>query len=145
MTVLVPTCPECGSTNNWKDGTRQTEYGKVQRYFCRECGYRFSETSSNRSNEPKQVQTVHREPLNTHSSLLSNRQICVSEGEMKNLVKVETQTRKAPRESNIEGQMISFAWYLKKMGRAESTINTYTKSLEILAKYADLLNPEEIN
>jgi integrase len=42
MTKKVPTCPECGSTKTWKDGTRLTEQGKIQRYCCRECGYRFS-------------------------------------------------------------------------------------------------------
>ena len=35
-------CPECGSQRNWKDGYRYTKYGVVQRYSCRDCGYRFS-------------------------------------------------------------------------------------------------------
>ena len=29
MTQSVPSCPECGSTKTWKDGTRKTEYGKI--------------------------------------------------------------------------------------------------------------------
>jgi integrase/predicted RNA-binding Zn-ribbon protein involved in translation (DUF1610 family) len=38
-----PKCPECGSQQIWKDGIRYNSGGKIQRYLCRECGYRFSE------------------------------------------------------------------------------------------------------
>jgi len=145
MTEQVPTCPECGSNRTWKDGTRQTAHERIQRYFCRECGLRFSETRLDQSNEPKPVQIVHRLPLNTPYSLLFDRQICVTQTKgTKNLVKVEPQQKVAQRENNIKGQLISYAWHLKKMGRSDSTIKTYLDYLEILAKDADLLNPEEI-
>lgn len=39
-------CPECGSDRIWKDGLRYPRGNKgtpVQRYLCRDCGYRFSE------------------------------------------------------------------------------------------------------
>jgi len=35
-------CPECGSLRSWKDGVRKTRQGIVQRYYCRDCDYRFS-------------------------------------------------------------------------------------------------------
>ena len=38
-------CPECGSSKVWKDGKRYTKQGEIQRYFCRSCGFRFSESS----------------------------------------------------------------------------------------------------
>jgi len=38
-----PKCPECTSQRVWKDGTRYTRHGDVQRYLCRNCGYRFSD------------------------------------------------------------------------------------------------------
>jgi len=38
-----PKCPECGSLKNWKDGVRLTKNGEVQRWLCRDCGYRFSQ------------------------------------------------------------------------------------------------------
>jgi len=38
-----PICPECASQKIWKDGLRSTQYGDVQRWLCRACGYRFSE------------------------------------------------------------------------------------------------------
>lgn len=38
-------CPECGSSQMWKDGLRRTRSGAVQRYLCRSCGFRFSASS----------------------------------------------------------------------------------------------------
>jgi len=38
-------CPECGSTQVWKDGLRYTKHGEVQRWLCRSCGFRFSEST----------------------------------------------------------------------------------------------------
>jgi len=40
-------CPECKSSRIWKDGIRYTGKGEIQRYICRSCGFRFSESSSN--------------------------------------------------------------------------------------------------
>lgn len=42
----MPKCPECGSSKNWKDGTRETKFGSVQRFICRNCSFRFSERCS---------------------------------------------------------------------------------------------------
>jgi hypothetical protein len=38
-------CPECGSNRFYKDGLRYTNEGQIQRYLCRVCGYRFSQSS----------------------------------------------------------------------------------------------------
>ena len=37
-------CPECHSKRIWKAGVRQTVNDEVQRFLCRVCGYRFSES-----------------------------------------------------------------------------------------------------
>jgi transposase-like protein len=38
-------CPQCGSRLLYKDGLRCLADGSsIQRYLCRNCGYRFSET-----------------------------------------------------------------------------------------------------
>ncbi|MEJ2281261.1 MAG: tyrosine-type recombinase/integrase [Candidatus Bathyarchaeota archaeon] len=145
MTKSVPTCPECNATKTWKDGTRKSENGKIQRYICRECGYRFSETSFNRFNDSQRNESTHRMPLNTPFNYLLDCQIGVNQTKVaKNLVKVESQQKAAQRESNIKGHLISFAWHLKKMGRSDSTIKTYLDYLQIIARNANLLNPEEI-
>ena len=39
-------CPVCGSKRVWRDGLRYLTNGEeVQRYICRDCGYRFSDPS----------------------------------------------------------------------------------------------------
>jgi hypothetical protein len=131
MTKKVPTCPECGTSKTWKDGTRRTDDGKIQRYYCRECGYRFSETSSNDFNAPKNVHINHRMPLNMPSSLLPNRQICVSKTKAaKNLVKVEPRQKTAqregtPKDAEIKGKLFEFTWWMNNQGYAKETNRTY--------------------
>src|SRR3989304_3619539 len=39
-------CPKCNSKKIWKDGIRETEFGSVQRFLCRDCGVRFSDKSN---------------------------------------------------------------------------------------------------
>jgi len=57
---------------------------------------------------------------------------------------VEPETEVALRESNTTGQIISFSWHLKKLGRKETTITTYTKYVKNLSKYGNLNDPESI-
>jgi len=40
-----PQCPECGSTKIWRDGIRQNRNITIQRFLCRSCGYRFSQSN----------------------------------------------------------------------------------------------------
>jgi transposase-like protein len=35
-------CPRCGSAKNHKDAKRYTPTGVLQRYYCKDCGCRFS-------------------------------------------------------------------------------------------------------
>ena len=42
---IMPCCPECGSKKAWKDGIRYVQDNQIQRYLCRSCGYRFSEST----------------------------------------------------------------------------------------------------
>jgi len=39
-----PLCPRCKSSKVWRDGQRETMFGEqIQRWSCRNCGYRFSD------------------------------------------------------------------------------------------------------
>jgi len=40
---LPEKCPDCGSQKLYRDGWRHIPKGKIQRYLCRNCGYRFSQ------------------------------------------------------------------------------------------------------
>ena len=142
----MPACPECGNKKTWKDGLRYVQDKSVQRFLCRSCCLRFSDPSLNDLKDHKQIQNIQRMALNRSSSLLSNRQICVTQTtETKNLAEVAPEI-KAQRESTADtkGQIISFAWHLKKIGRRETTIETYSKFVEVLSKISDLNDPDSV-
>lgn len=120
----APNCPECGSTRVWKAGLRYVTDQPIQRYLCRVCGYRFSETSKNKVNQN------------------GRRQICVLMQKAKNLTRAK-QKNEALRK-NEKGDLVNFAWHLKKLGRNPSTIKTYQKHLKTLSIYGDLYDPESV-
>jgi len=39
-------CPQCKSQKVWRDGVRRTRHGDIQRWLCRSCGLRFSESTT---------------------------------------------------------------------------------------------------
>jgi integrase/predicted RNA-binding Zn-ribbon protein involved in translation (DUF1610 family) len=191
-------CPECGSQRTWRDGIRQTEDGPVQRYLCRLCGFRFSQSTVNlgvKSNVARQVvkqpdsgedlsQTdilqvdlsikpalkdlalQRRENVGSHSTSLvtipekglnsfrvynRERQVCVSEGEAKNLAEMQGKTQQnqaagvtTPTDSTtLKGKIVEFAFWMQKQGYKESTMKTRIMRLQTLVKRGvDLLDPE---
>jgi len=46
MAAAAVSCPQCGSKQIWKDGIRYVREKEVQRYVCRSCGFRFSESTA---------------------------------------------------------------------------------------------------
>ncbi|MGB9841567.1 MAG: IS1/IS1595 family N-terminal zinc-binding domain-containing protein [Candidatus Bathyarchaeales archaeon] len=42
MNRTIVKCPRCGSSRIWKDAKSYTAKGVAQRYYCRDCGRRFS-------------------------------------------------------------------------------------------------------
>ena len=126
-------CPECGSFKIWKDGKRYTLQGEIQRYVCRVCGFRFSETK-----------------FNSSYNLANNRQVCALGSWAKNLA-ADPQTEKraagATRKdkAGIKGKIVEFLWWMKKQGYAESTIVSRAYRLKRLLNLgADLLDPESV-
>jgi len=141
-------CPECNSKRIWKDGIRHLNDGTtVQRYVCRDCSFRFSESKNHRMNS-----LAKQKKLNRASSIGSNRRVCVSLARgAKNLVEVESRTEKwaagatKTDSATIKGKLLEFAWWMKKQGYAKTTITTREKILKILVKRgANLFDPESI-
>ena len=59
-TLTNPVCPQCSSNRIWKDGFRHTRSNEaVQRFLCRNCGYRFSEPSQKLDIVSKQIESFH--------------------------------------------------------------------------------------
>jgi len=50
-------CDKCGSKNTVKNGMRRNQSGMVNRYLCKECGYRFTDNNGfkKRRNEPEKI------------------------------------------------------------------------------------------
>ncbi len=106
----------------------------------------FSSCKDVASQGPSQITTVEKD-LNTFPLYNSDRRVCVSEGEMKNLVEVETRQEVALREAteDTKGKLIKFLWELRKQGLKELSIETYHHYLEQLFKHgADLSDPESV-
>jgi len=195
-------CPQCGSLKVWKDGVRQTSHGDVQRWLCRDCGFRFSESKQNVVIEFKvkkdivfqsaeeldsgpdfaQVSIGHsdcavkkalndssfsiREDVGSHvdspestvvkhiNSLCHYNRECQCmrhrDDGAKNMAAVETRQKQAAgatKHTNtaIDGNIINYAWHLKKQGYPETTIKTYATSIKRLHHLgADLMNPDSV-
>ncbi|MEM2367781.1 MAG: tyrosine-type recombinase/integrase [Candidatus Bathyarchaeia archaeon] len=157
-------CPECGSTRLYKDGLRYLADGQaVQRWLCRNCGYRFSEKRLNNSKKFQRVQKVQRQILNSAYALTFNcqgsREATLSRaptsqgGLVKTLAEVERalsekQAAGAIGKSSmaeLQGKIIEFLWWMKKQGYKESTINGKGKRLMRLVRLgANLLDSESV-
>ena len=127
-----PTCPSCGSSKVWKDGFRHTDQSLVQRWLCRICGNRFSQSSLTNKKE------------NQHTL---GHQVCADGKEAKNLATAETRTQEwaAGATTDIKSILFQYAWWMKKQGYAEQTIEGRVKILKILTKRGvDLNNPETV-
>lgn len=133
-------CPECASLRVWKDGVRQTIYGDVQRFLCRDCGFRFSDVSD--------VSKL----LYTPTSIDSTYQIGATRkahGLVKNLVEETVEPLKeGPAgattldQATIKGLLVQFAAYLEKEAHAT---HTYLKRLTQLVRCgANILDPEHV-
>ena len=136
-------CPECGSKKVWKAGLRYKASEEVQRYLCRDCGFRFSDPEFSRNNAKNDLNVL------TQSK---DCQICVTQTtETKNLIAVKTkektagETGKSKTTNNLKGELVNYAWWMKKNGYAKTTIRLNTTILRLLTERgAQLFNSDSI-
>jgi len=130
----MPSCPECGSTRLFKDGKHKLSDGsKVQRYLCRDCGYRFTDPRVRQILKVRWGITSYAAARRAVTKLVE--------------VKKETEGSLKTRETttDLKSLLFNFAWYHKKNGYAPSTIETRVKLLRQLAQRgANLYDPESI-
>ena len=112
-----PSCPKCASKKVWRAAKRYTKLGdEIQRWYCRECGLRFSDPKDVviAKNKLKRLEEIESESLKTTSHIVGNYQICVTE--TKNL-EAEQQISEVLRRKEIgeaQGKIIEYAWWLKR-------------------------------
>jgi integrase len=143
------TCPQCGSQSLYKDGLRYlADDRSVQRWLCRDCGYRFSETDLNRSNKTQRASRIDTQSLNRSSAYPFRRQVCdLLTEESKNLTEVARQEQ-AQREgtlhaTDVKGKIVEYSFWLLKQGYSKYTIQGRTKLLKRLTKLGANLNDTE--
>lgn len=66
-------CPQCGSQRLYRDGLRRLSDGlEIQRWLCRDCGYRFSERNVKSNVAGKLGKTLHSGPDHFQSGIIKN-------------------------------------------------------------------------
>jgi len=116
-------CLKCNSSRIFRDGFRVLADGSsVQRFLCRECGYRFSDKT------------------NIINSSINDHQLCAILQEAKKL-DTATEIKTVAGEKNCD--LIKYAWHEKKRGIAETTITHRVFRLNVMIKHGvDLSNPD---
>ena len=103
-------CPECHSRRIWKDGLRETSYGEVQRFLCRDCDFRFSKKS------------------NIDSQTNRGRRLCAVLKEAKKLdTPTEIKTVAGEGKQTTKGQILQFEIYLDCQGNSVHTIKGFSQ------------------
>lgn len=123
-------CPECGSDRTQCDGHRYLKDGRdIQRFSCKDCGYRFSDNAN-------KVSLINRGAV----------QVCALNKKAKNLTstaktKIAGDSEKLPQDA--KGLIAQFLAYLEKEGYSQET--QYPNHIRRLAKRgADLRDPESV-
>jgi len=130
-----------------KAGHRYGSKGEdIQLFLCKVCWRRFSQDGS----EPSEcLQKNRRQSLKTIVAIPSSAEYCVSEGEMKNLVAVESQTQKTAQdrksEQTLKGELVGFKFHQSKLNLDDKTIYNRARSIELLHRSgANLADPDSV-
>ena len=132
----------CNSFHVYKDGLRRLSNGKaIQRFLCRDCGYRFSRRALPKISSKK--------ALNSHNRLIYGSQVGDSTEGSKNLAITENPPKNglagATRQNDAvaKGKIVEFSFWLLKRGYAETTIKTRVKLLNRLLRLGANFEDEE--
>ena len=119
-----PLCPQCRSAKVWRDALRYTDFGdKIQRWLCRECGFRFSDPNDVKNawgSREKAAKFSSANEIKACNDTLYTSQICVTE--TKNLAAEQQKTEVLRRNetSTANGKIIEYEfWMLKQRIRKE--------------------------
>ena len=135
----MPSCPQCNSEMNWRDGFKNLSDGRrIQRFLCRDCSYRFIEKQSSNTMFDR-----NRNSMTSFPGKNWNEKMLLPEvGKME---KIEQLSEGDLQFDDTRIELIKLAIYLQKNGRTEGTASGQSKILGILWKRgADLHDPESV-
>lgn len=147
-------CPQCGSNRMYRGGMRYLTNGEsVQRWLCRDCNYRFSQTRKQKKPSQKSSEwnlitasNLSLEHQERSESYTRGARILQTGG--LNLVTSGTRQETAQREGKTQltdktGKIVEFLWNLSQNGVKSNTLGSYGAVLRKLAKNTDL-TPEAV-
>lgn len=105
---------------------------QIQRYICRDCGYRFSEGGYSKS-------------FYSATNIHSNSQICAISKEAKNL-EPQTETKTVAGvspQADAKGKIVEFSFWLLKQGYSTATITGRVKLLKRMLRLGANFDDEE--
>ncbi|MEM2953766.1 MAG: tyrosine-type recombinase/integrase [Candidatus Bathyarchaeia archaeon] len=152
-------CPQCGSQKLWRDGLRRLAGGSFeQRWLCRNCSYRFTNTNHKRrtqwKNPPFSLNLEsgldyncqgNNEPCGRDSTALGRAVQTLAEVEKENEKRDAGATTTSIEQTDAKSAIINFAWWMKKQGYAEQTIRDRCKILKIIMnRGANLFDLESV-
>ena len=146
-----PRCPQCGSDRLYKDGLRYLSDGStVQRYLCRNCGYRFSwPTQKQKTTKDKHLKreaTINLRECSSRALALLEQSV---EGAMSN---IEQKSGSGPAgatqpsqtsQADVKGKIVEYAFWLQKQGMV-SAKNRVAMVKRLADLGANLLDPESV-
>jgi len=140
MEAVALRCPQCGSGRLYRDGFRYLADGKaVQRYRCRDCGYRFSQNKLARKKTAAK-KGIHGACEIENSDAHQKGVLVEAQKEMEKWVAGATALK-----PEVKGKIIEFLWHSKKQGLSHETIRGYKSCLNALIKRgANLLDSESV-
>jgi hypothetical protein len=141
-------CPKCGSRRLWRDGKRYSIFeDEIQRWLCRDCSLRFSDPKDLQKawSSIECVERIERQSLKSEDGIVSSSQICVTETKNLAAEQQETEVLRRNEISDVKGKILEYAWWLKKDGKSDATIQGRIQLLRILTKRgASLYSPESM-
>ena len=140
MEAVALRCPQCGSGRLYRDGLRYLANGEpIQRWLCRDCGYRFSENKFARK-KTAAGKDIHDACEEENNDAHQKGVLVEAQGEMEKWVAGATAIK-----PEVKGKIIEFLWHAEKQGLRPETIRGYRSCLNALIKRgANLLDPESV-
>jgi integrase len=130
-----PKCPQCKSFRTWKSGLRSNKSQDIQRYVCRDCDYRFS--------NPLRVADCKEAEGSLVPIQENSHRVCASR-RAKNLI-VANDTGATGDKTNRKQITMNYAWWMKKQGYAEQTIEGRISIVNtLLTNQVELDDPESV-
>jgi integrase len=123
----------------------------IQRWLCRNCGYRFSWPTTHRQRTIKDKNLKRKAAIDLHEC--SSRALALLEqsveGAMSNIEEKSGSgpagATVKPNEADVKGKIVEFLWNAEKQGLTFETIRGYRSCLKALMdRGANLLDPESV-